>query len=66
MITDDGRAQWSCGQVAGSMCLQCHQELIQRANALAAENEQLSEALDDAISAIGAVAAAWGSRSRCS
>lgn len=38
---------WSCGHVAGAVCGQCHDELIERANGLAAklledggENEQ--------------------------
>ena len=32
---------WSCGHIAGSMCMQCHEELIHRANELAAEIEKL-------------------------
>jgi hypothetical protein len=34
-----GEYEWSCGHIAGSVCKDCFEELIQRANRLAAENE---------------------------
>jgi hypothetical protein len=37
---------WTCGHEAEAVCGMCHQELIARANALAAENLALRERLD--------------------
>lgn len=37
---------WTCGHQAMAVCAQCHAELIQRANALAEENQRLRDALD--------------------
>ena len=33
--------RWSCGHTNYGCCMECHQELIQRANGLAAEIERL-------------------------
>lgn len=35
--------EWSCGHVSGSVCKMCHEELIQKAWALANENEMLRD-----------------------
>ena len=55
-----GPWQWSCGHTAMAICLQCHQALIQRANALAAENAHLREALEH----IAGISAGIGGKAR--
>lgn len=41
--------EWTCGHVAGSVCAECHRQLIVKANALAAENMELREPRTDVV-----------------
>jgi hypothetical protein len=36
---------WTCGHTSSAVCAECHQQLIRKANGLAAEAERLRELL---------------------
>jgi len=44
--------EWTCGHRAGPVCGDCHQQLIEKSNALAAENVRLKCGLDEAIKSL--------------
>jgi predicted metal-binding protein len=51
--------QWSCGHVAGSVCKTCHEELIQKAWALANENEMLRDKIYSLSQELDQVKGMW-------